>query len=165
MDSLHLIEEAEEGPGLIQIWNIGKLNQALQSLPQPKLEFCLAHDYGIVRRMTWCPFRSWQSKEDSVEEDKLRQLGLLAIACGDGSIRIFSIPNPALLQNNGRTTTVYRPTPEVTLVGHKIRRGKTSSCTSVAWSVKEGNYILGGYGDGKFIYKPKIDIHFNILHF
>jgi len=29
MDSLHLIEEAEEGPGLIQIWNIGKLNQAL----------------------------------------------------------------------------------------------------------------------------------------
>jgi len=44
-----------------------------------------------------------------------------------------SIPNPGLLQNNGRTTpTVYRPTPEVTLVGHKIRRGKPNCTTGTS---------------------------------
>ncbi|CAC5384922.1 GTF3C2 [Mytilus coruscus] len=146
MDTVHQVTETNEGPGLIQIWNTGKLNHAVECMTTPKLEFCIAHDYGVVRKMAWCPHRCWQTKETILEENRLRQIGLLAIACGDGSIRIFSVSNPELL-NNSSSPTVYRPTPEVTLVGHKIRRSKTPSCTSLSWSVKE-SYMLGGYGDG-----------------
>lgn len=32
-------------------------------MPTPKLEFCIAHDYGVVRTMAWCPHRCWQTKD------------------------------------------------------------------------------------------------------
>ncbi|XP_076083039.1 uncharacterized protein LOC143054060 [Mytilus galloprovincialis] len=146
MDTIHQVTDTNEGPGLIQIWNTGKLNHAVECMPTPKLEFCIAHDYGVVRKMSWCPHRCWQKKDTILEENRLQQIGLLAIACGDGSIRIFSVSNPEQL-NNSSSPTFYRPTPEVTLVGHKIRRSKTPSCISLSWSVKE-SHMLGGYGDG-----------------
>ncbi len=87
----HLLRSASEAAFgseyLIQIWNCGNIRNVGPAEVAPELEFCIAHNYGRVWSLVWCPSGCY---------DKER-LGLLATACSDGTVRIFSIPNPSVL--------------------------------------------------------------------
>ena len=73
---------------VIQIWNCGKLRNHESPTVAPKLELCIAHHFGRIWSLAWCPSGCY---DDS-------RLGLLAAACSDGSVRLFSIPNSSSSQ-------------------------------------------------------------------
>lgn len=77
--------------GLIQFWNYGVLHNKTISTTTPKLEFCIAHNYGIVWCMEWCPSGCYDSAE---VKDSLKRLGLLAIACSDSQVYIYTVLRP-----------------------------------------------------------------------
>lgn len=77
---------------LIQIWNCGNIHNGVPAQAAPELEFCIAHNYGRVWSLVWCPSGCYDEE----------RLGLLAAACSDGTVRIFSIPNPTTLTKENR---------------------------------------------------------------
>lgn len=74
-----------ESKYVIQIWNCGKLPTLKPATTNPKLALCLAHEFGRVWCLRWCPSGCYDQE----------RLGILAAACSDGTIRCFSIPNPS----------------------------------------------------------------------
>ena len=79
---------------LVQLWSMGALppNSSPSAQTTPSLALGLAHDYGCVRAMQWCPSGVWQSVEAGEgegEEGALPRLGLLALACSDGCLRLL----------------------------------------------------------------------------
>lgn len=81
-------EATFESEYLIQIWNCRQLCNARSAQSMPELEMCIAHQYGRMWSLVWCPSGCY---------DKER-LGLLAAACSDGTVRLFSIPNTSILE-------------------------------------------------------------------
>lgn len=79
---------------IIQIWNCGPVRSTMRPQVAPHLEIGVAHNYGRIWSLVWCPSGCY---------DKER-LGLLAAACSDGTIRIFSIPNPSSLTKDAKYT-------------------------------------------------------------
>lgn len=73
---------------LIQFWNFGHLNNAKVNEDLPKLEFCIAHEYGYVYDLEWCPSGCCDSK----------RMGLLAIACSDSFVYIYAVLQSALIK-------------------------------------------------------------------
>lgn len=75
--------------GLIQLWRMGTLTNKQTSTNQqgltPAVEFSLgvAHMYGVIRDMKWCP------SVCSAKEGEGNRLGVLAVACSDGAVRIL----------------------------------------------------------------------------
>lgn len=77
----------------------------------PKFALGIAHEYGTVWCLEWCPSGCYDETEDqetdelpddtkSVKDnsEKLRRLGLLAGAFSDGTVRIFSVAVPSELE-------------------------------------------------------------------
>ena len=71
----------------VQIWNCGKLCNSIAAPTPPVLELLLAHSYGRIWSLTWCPSGCYDNS----------RLGALAAACSDGSVRLFSVPHPQSL--------------------------------------------------------------------
>ena len=60
----------------------------------PKFALGVAHEYGMVWGMDWCP--SGTTDLYSVEDQKsFTRLGLLAIACSNGYAYILPVPYPS----------------------------------------------------------------------
>ena len=74
-----------ESKYLIQIWNCGKLPTTEPAASVPKLALSIAHEFGRVWSLKWCPSGCYDSE----------RLGILAAACSDGTIRCFSVPHPS----------------------------------------------------------------------
>ena len=70
---------------MIQIWE-------LDGDQTPKMVLGLAHRYGCVFDLKWCPCIA-------TTEGAGGQLGFLAVSFGDGSCRVFSVPNPRLIES------------------------------------------------------------------
>lgn len=72
--------------GLVQFWNLGALSlgDGDSGNVRPRLEFCLAHDFGYVYDMEWCPSGCYDDA----------RLGLLAVACSDSHVYVYSVPQP-----------------------------------------------------------------------
>lgn len=77
---------------LIQIWNCGKLPTSEPTTTVPKLELCIAHEFGRVWSLKWCPSGCYDAE----------RLGILAAACSDGTVRCFSVPHPSSVGDNLR---------------------------------------------------------------
>uniref|UniRef100_A0A131YR46 General transcription factor 3C polypeptide 2 n=1 Tax=Rhipicephalus appendiculatus TaxID=34631 RepID=A0A131YR46_RHIAP len=140
-DQEHPLTDAVVEPGLLQIWDLGplQLNRGPHDTPPPRLSLCLAHDFGFVAGLDWCPSGCHQ---------KGSRLGLLALACGDGCARILSIPDPDSLPT--AQAPMYR-------VGSERQRlhippGPLGAvpCTRVAWDVaRKHRHIALGFADGR----------------
>lgn len=88
-DEVHYINRLYSEPGLLQFWNCGPLSATAKSEQcEPQLEFCILHDHGTVWHMEWCPSGCYRSRDD---ESAVGRYGLLAIACSDSFIYIYSI--------------------------------------------------------------------------
>lgn len=149
-DLEHPLTETSSEPGLIQIWDLGTLN--LKRGPgereeeggcPPRLALCLAHDFGFVTDLAWCPSGCCQEG----------RLGLLAVACGDGYARILSIPFPDALGSappEGRWP-LYSTDGQCSLrLGVPPGSLGLVPCTRVAWDVAKGHgRMAAGYADGR----------------
>lgn len=101
--------------GCIQIWDVGVVSMETTALSTPHLSLTIAHEFGVVREMKWCPSGCHEEDEreregeemegegdEKMEEgtvgtrseeggEKLRRLGLLAVASSDGYVRILRL--------------------------------------------------------------------------
>ncbi|XP_071451290.1 uncharacterized protein [Hetaerina americana] len=114
-DGYHPLESRVQGEKfIIQIWDCGPLsNIENDELMSPIMALGIAHEFGPVWALEWCPsgcydvdMESGSAHESEMSDGEtqplpsgkpLRRLGVLAAACGDGTIRIFSVPFPSEL--------------------------------------------------------------------
>lgn len=61
----------------------------------PVLAYAITHNNGTVWCLEWCPSGCYQHSDlcnYETEDSKLRRIGLLAAACSDGCVNIYSLP-------------------------------------------------------------------------
>ena len=117
-------------PGIIQIWSV-TIDEDQRFSKDPELVMGIAHNYGKVWCMEWCPSGLWENKVT---------LGGLAAACSDGTIRIFKVKFP----RKGRH--FVRPKKIRTLTPGDENQGL---CLSLSWYKGPGHkYIVGSYSSG-----------------
>ena len=57
--------------GLLQLWSVGQLSNIpaeTDPLPRPRLELGVAHEWGCVRALRWCPSGCWETKGEQVKQ-------------------------------------------------------------------------------------------------
>nr|CAD7403599.1 unnamed protein product [Timema poppensis] len=112
----------------------------------PKLVLGLAHEFGAIWQLEWCPSGCYDVE---TPEDRLRRLGLLAAACSDGTVRIFSVCFPdKLLETHADNAPLFKTEPAVTLVLDPVDKvklgGANYQCTRISWfKGKNHRYALG----------------------
>ncbi|XP_072029274.1 uncharacterized protein [Amphiura filiformis] len=94
-----------DGPGLVQLWEFGKLTHH-GAMATPHICMGFAHNYGCVWDLKWCPSGCWQdpmSRSDdevaSGQRSEVRgdaRLGVLGMACSDGTVRVICVPHPKI---------------------------------------------------------------------
>lgn len=163
LDQVHLVHNAFSNMGLIQLWNAGKLKaDSASSGAKPTLSLGIAHNYGTIREISWCPSGTWESVSSKQYEDDLPRLGLMAVASSDGLVRILSIPWPSVLlsasepeQNSNQSScssVIMHATPHVVLVPCSMGATYDGQCGQ-AWCVRWNPHsmhdkIAAGFSDG-----------------
>ena len=113
------VGEAGKSNGLVQFWKCGR---------QPKLQLALGHSYGRVWEVTWCPSGGWTKD----------RLGLLAAACGDGTVRVWAVPK-------GGDGHVYSGQADLTL----HCGGESGHCLGLSWHRGPGHrHIVACFSSG-----------------
>ncbi|XP_045767724.1 uncharacterized protein LOC123869035 [Maniola jurtina] len=135
-----------EYSGLIQIWDFGDLSSTY-----PEFALGIAHDYGTVWAIDWCPsgVRDVFPLEEDNESNSCTflRLGLLAVACSNGSAYIFSVPYPSIVKFNDKN--VYKLTPVAELRLSRGMRRDSCQATSISWSPQNGHgTVMVGYSSG-----------------
>ncbi|XP_071535323.1 LOW QUALITY PROTEIN: uncharacterized protein [Panulirus ornatus] len=133
--------------GLIQIWDCSCLGE--NSKEPPKFLFGIAHEFGNVWSLVWCPSGTFEFDDDNnpQEDDTLSRLGLLAAACSDGTVRIFAIPQPRKL-NLLDSSRIYKALPKVTLSPGEMYKDE-AQCLKVDWCRGKGHaYVAGALSTG-----------------
>ena len=152
---LHSYSEDETELGLIQIWDFGHLKLDNESNPVPKFVMGITHSFGLIWKMEWTPLgNSYQTIDKTVPHSCYPRLGLLAVAPGDGEIRILSVPHPDAIIKNGNKNKHLMFKPEPTVVLERPASGPTTReipyiCRTLSWSKIDDNILIaGGYGNG-----------------
>lgn len=66
----------------------------------PALAYGIAHSFGTIWCLEWCPSGCFDSEvidDGEKEANKFKRMGLLAAACSDGCVHIYSLPFPTEL--------------------------------------------------------------------
>lgn len=160
---------SNDGEGCIQFWNFNHDQQtSIDSDSSSKnLQFIIAHNYGIVFDMCFCPLGLGEhgNVDNNSTENNTRpaRVGLLALACGDGQLRIISILNPDHLTK--KSPVKYQvesdlidtiPTFKVRATACLLPPGVGSStdyqapaCRSIMWNPEDSQrLIVAGYSNG-----------------
>ncbi|KAK7796597.1 hypothetical protein U0070_024814 [Myodes glareolus] len=97
MNETHPLSQLHSGPGLLQLWGLGTLQQ--ESCPGNRAHFVygIACDSGCIWDLKFCPSGAWEHPETPRKAPLLPRLGLLALACSDGKVLLFSLPHPEAL--------------------------------------------------------------------
>ncbi|XP_078665593.1 uncharacterized protein LOC144907992 isoform X1 [Branchiostoma floridae x Branchiostoma belcheri] len=168
MDARHEYDKVYSEPGMIQLWCLGDLESSSSATDVPYLSLGLAHEFGAVWDMKWCPSGAWDPPEENplLQQDHpavLARLGLLAVASSDGRVRIMSVPHPEALQaireeqgvSHHALHHAYLAEPVLQLVINTsdLHGNQPSSehgqCFTVAWQPDEGHRRLAaGFFDG-----------------
>ncbi|GLV42503.1 uncharacterized protein CBL_03240 [Carabus blaptoides fortunei] len=147
-DKTYKMSQTYSGAETIQFWNFGALKNTIQLTTLPSLEFCLLHDHGMIWHMEWCPSGCY----DEEDSKGLRRMGLLAAACSDGNIVIYSVHFPNKLKEcNG--PKMIKPKEMFKLIVQKPPEQKLGlwdfQATKLSWTKAAGhNIIAGGYSNG-----------------
>lgn len=153
-------KDSKDVTGCIQFWSVD-MAAASGTKYDAVLNFMVGHNFGHIFEMTWCPLgASWQPKVKNDSGDNIMsRLGLLALACGDGLIRILSIPHlgdlpTRIIANDSiiESTQIYRVKPICTLMAPGVGPStdcQISACTSLCWNVQENQRLIAaGYANG-----------------
>uniref|UniRef100_A0A3P8UUY3 General transcription factor IIIC, polypeptide 2, beta n=1 Tax=Cynoglossus semilaevis TaxID=244447 RepID=A0A3P8UUY3_CYNSE len=149
MDDLHHVHKMYSGPGLIQLWDVGKLeyNQCPDSLPT--LAYGLAHDHGFTWTLKWCPAGAWELPSCGRKAPFLPRLGLLAASSSTGVVTIYSLPHPDALNTS---KNLQRSEGVVTLKMGSLkcpRQDQSGQVLCMDWlPQKPHNVIVVGFYDG-----------------
>ena len=118
-------------PAAVQIWSFSADCRTAQ------LEFAVCVDGGPVWDLTWCPIGDKTAPPDD-------RLGCLALACGDGRVRVYTVPAPGSLGASGADSgpAFYLKEPDVRL--ELFGDSGRSPCLRLDWAKANGNRSLAG---------------------
>ncbi|XP_028996592.1 general transcription factor 3C polypeptide 2 isoform X2 [Betta splendens] len=122
MDERHHVNRTYTGPGLVQLWDVGRLEYNARPQSQPSLAYALAQDKGFIWQLKWCPAGGWEPPTSARKAPLLPRLGLLAVATSSSVVTIYSLPHPAALnssnsnsENSSQQLHIYKAKGLVTL--------------------------------------------------
>ncbi|KAF9169181.1 hypothetical protein BGX21_003537 [Mortierella sp. AD011] len=150
-DQLYPLGKQDAHPNVIQLWNMNcesDENGQLQGEAKSYLAICILHSYGAVLDLKWCPTGCFMPTGPAPGD--LARLGILAASFTDGTIRIFSIPDPVSLQSQlGLETTEGSP-PDTIYIRYPepyatIRLGDVNFM-SISWGT--ANRLAAGATNG-----------------
>ncbi|XP_076643238.1 uncharacterized protein LOC143353645 isoform X2 [Halictus rubicundus] len=161
MQSEYSVGSVYTGHNIIQIWNTGFLDQEADKDRVPSLSYAVAHNAGTVWCLEWCPSGCYQDeslknyKKEQEIQPVLKRMGMLAAACSDGNVHIYSLPFPEELgfeKTEGNTWPIYQTDPVLTLVVNIPMYDKNKQnwqCTKLSWSKEhKHNIIAAGFSNG-----------------
>lgn len=159
MEKEYTVGNKYSGPNIIQIWNVGSLNHNIDSTNKlPVLAYAIAHNNGTIWCLEWCPSGCYQDivlGNYKAEENKLRRMGLLAAACSDGCVNIYSLPFPDELKfekTEYNSLPIYKTDPVIILVVNQLLYDSNKQnwqCTKLSWTKEHGhNIIAAGFTNG-----------------
>ena len=161
MQNSETLPKSPKSNSLLQLWscNLPSMFKKThsESLLKPKMTIGIVHNYGKIWCVKWCPSGCEdldQSNTVLSNKNYLSRLGLLATACSDGSIRIFSIPKLSNLVDKGEDCVLYKARASSILTlchsGIVLKEGSSNpACLSLSWYKGKGHRVLGGaYADG-----------------
>ncbi|KAG9509039.1 General transcription factor 3C polypeptide 2, partial [Fragariocoptes setiger] len=158
MDATRTFRTNANEPGYLQLWSLTPVKR--KSSPQgAKLKLSIFHRYGCIWGMSWCPGgTSFKESSSQIHNDsQMPRLGLLALACSDGRIRIISIPHVQSLEANFKSSWNFEEPPVFTVqtVAELVAPGIGSStdyhaivCKCLSWSDTNPSLIAAGYSNG-----------------
>jgi general transcription factor 3C polypeptide 2 len=127
--------EGTAGPGLLQLWTFHR-DKAGQLVRPPVFSQGIAHNYGRVWGLEWCPSGLWQ-----VPGSGGPRLGGLAAACSDGTVRLF------LLHHAKRPGEMWERDADRTLSPDVSPTG--GHCLSLSWYRGPGHrYLAASFSSG-----------------
>ncbi|XP_039981813.1 general transcription factor 3C polypeptide 2 [Xiphias gladius] len=161
MDDQHYVNKTYTGPGLIQLWDVGKLEYNSRPDSQPVLAYGLAQDKGFVWHVKWCPAGGWEPPSCGRKAPFLPRLGLLAVAASTGVVTIYSLPHPDALHSikklpdsgkAGQQLPIYQAEGVLTLKLGSFkapRHEKSGQVLSMDWLPEKPHNIMAiGFFDG-----------------
>lgn len=155
MESEYLMGQAYAGKNVIQIWNLGNLQQNNNEFSNPELCYAIAHNGGTIWCMECCPSGCYQNADSEDALEKMKRLGLLAVACSDGFVYIYSLPFPEQLEgmkSKKIELPIYKVNPVQLLVVNISLNEKekpTWQCTKLSWTKEKGHNVLAaGFSNG-----------------
>ncbi|XP_071386680.1 general transcription factor 3C polypeptide 2 isoform X1 [Centroberyx affinis] len=161
MDDQHFANEKYAGSGLVQLWDLGKLEYDNRPESQPALAYGLAQDKGFIWHLKWCPAGAWELPSCSRKAPFLPRLGLLAAATSTGVVTIYSLPHPDALHTSktlpkseeaGQPLHIYQAEGVITLKLGSFRaphEEKSGQVLSMDWLPDKPHNIMAiGFYDG-----------------
>uniref|UniRef100_A0A182MYI6 C2H2-type domain-containing protein n=1 Tax=Anopheles dirus TaxID=7168 RepID=A0A182MYI6_9DIPT len=149
---------------LIQIWNVGPIQNAALAMKFPtrcpQLAFAIACDYGPIWQIAFCPSGCYN---DLARGDDFERLGLLAVAGSDGDVHLYALSRSMAGERQADTTeappriVTLRPVLLLSLsftTAARAGNGPASDFTRrsvvrLAWSRDKGHCVLAaGYSNG-----------------
>nr|XP_012134948.1 PREDICTED: uncharacterized protein LOC100879252 isoform X1 [Megachile rotundata] len=162
MESEYTVGKSYLGHNMIQIWNVGPLHyESEDKKKSPTLSYAITHNSGTVWCLEWCPSGCYQDeslnnyKKENEVQSSLKRIGMLAAACSDGNVYIYSLPFPEEL--DFKTTAenelpIYYTDPIMTLVVNISiydSNDQNWQCTKLSWIKEHGhNTIAAGFSNG-----------------
>ncbi|XP_046674072.1 uncharacterized protein LOC124363050 [Homalodisca vitripennis] len=135
MNLTHEMSAVYSYPSVIQVWAVGRLVNCLpkpESDNEPQFLMGIAHSRGAVWGLQWCPSGCYQDN----------RLGLLAAACSDGSVVIYSIPRH-------QPTSQHKICEMEPVMELKLGCEMLSQCKCIEWhTVAPHSIIVGGFANG-----------------
>lgn len=145
----------------LQLWDMGPLASGASHSSEkskegtlewtPQMALNASHSWGDIAEMSWCPCASTYQVPDegalATSSGRMRRLGLLALACEDGKVRIVSMPHPRQLSRSYDVNVRWELEPVLVLSGRY--QTATSPVTSISWAAQwPQEQLLAGFGDG-----------------
>ncbi|XP_048453025.1 general transcription factor 3C polypeptide 2 [Rhincodon typus] len=97
MDDRHKLMDQYTEPTLLQIWQLGDLQQEQCPQMNAALAYGIATEYGCIWDMKWCPSGAWELPETTRKIPQMARLGMLAAAFSSGKVVVYSLPHPESL--------------------------------------------------------------------
>ncbi|XP_067406634.1 general transcription factor 3C polypeptide 2 [Emydura macquarii macquarii] len=161
MDEKHSLAELHTGPALLQLWGLGMLQPETGSATKARLAYAIATDHGCIWDMKFCPSGAWELPTTGRKPPQMSRLGLLAAACSDGRVLLYSLPHPEALLTHRRAQvkggsfpkhTICKVQCIATLQVGSIQAGNSSECGqcfSLSWMPsKPHHHLAAGFYDG-----------------
>ncbi|XP_070844275.1 general transcription factor 3C polypeptide 2 [Chaetodon trifascialis] len=161
MDDRHCVHKTYAGLGLVQLWDVGRLECNSRPDSQPSLAYGLAQDKGFIWSLKWCPAGGWEPPSCDRKAPFLPRLGLLAVATSTSVVTIYSLPHPDALRsdkkeansgNHSQQLPVYQAKAVLTLKLGSFkapRLERSGQVLSMDWLPDKPHNIMAiGFYDG-----------------
>nr|XP_033792429.1 general transcription factor 3C polypeptide 2 isoform X2 [Geotrypetes seraphini] len=161
MDETHKIERTHISPGLLQLWNLGHLQQESCSTTKAAFAYGIAVDLGCIWDLKFCPSGAWELPSTHRKTPQMPRLGLLAAAFSSGNVEIYSLPHPESLYTHQKMQVKDSHLAKYTIckvqcvaslhVGavHVDTSAGCGQCFSLSWMPsKPHHHLAAGFYDG-----------------